>query len=342
MANRRAAMLQALSGGTSGSAVTPDPATTPDPVVPPAPDEPAKPPVAPAPEPQPDEAAAAAIRKQEIHARRQLAEERAQWQVEREREQAGLKPKLEEYEQWKQRLASAEDDPLPYLEAAGWTGDKLEQLARIAYAHSPAGAKDPRNKTVAAQTKAQRDLETKLSKMEEQIQTFQRQQAEQAEQARVQAQIDGYYSQLAKSVGDDDPIVRARIASMPDFAKQRMLTIAERLYVESGPTDDLRDVPDPKQVIKAFEKERRDELEADLRALGVDPAAVYQLAHTPAAGASAAPTASAPAPVNGAARPPSKTLSPNAGTPTEAPKSGRKSREELIKEMQRLSAIAKP
>lgn len=318
----------------------PTPAAAPAEQPPPPPETPAVAPPA-QPEPQPDESAA--IRKQEIHLRRQMADERARWQAEQDQATASLKPRLAKLEEWEQRLASAKDDPIGYLQAAGWTETELEPLARIIYAHSPEGAKDPKNKTAALQTKAQREANAELQKMRAELDDFKRAQQEQREQAEVQARIDGYYSTVTKAVTDESPIARARLAAMPDAARERMLAIAERLYVDSGPSDDLRDVPEPAQIIKAYEDERRADLETDLRALpvdalrallaklGVDPATVLRPTGT------VQPPIAAPA---GQPRP-STTLTPNTGSPTPSPPRGRMTRDQLIEETRRLNAIAK-
>lgn len=318
-ATRRAAMLSALTPAA--------PVPTPDTPAP-TPVEPAKP--DPTPAPQPDEAAA--IRKQEIHFRRQMAEERAKWQAEQERALAEYKPKLTKLEEYEARIAAAQDDPIAFLEIGGWTSDKLEQLARLAYAHSPEGAKNPANKVAAHQTKAQRDLEAQVKELKEKQTAWERQVREREEQARIQAQVDNYFATVTKAVSDESPIVKARLAAMPDAARERMLAIADRLYTESGPSDDLRDVPEPAAIIKAYEQERRSDLESDLRAL---PQA--ELAKLVASlGLPAVSATPAPAPK------PSPTLTPNAGTPTQTPPKGRLPREQLIAEVKRLHSIAKP
>lgn len=337
---RRAAMVQALVGAgapaSAGSQVDPMAGGSAAPQIDP-PAEPSRP--AAAPEARPDDAAAAAIRKQEIHLRRQLADERSQWMSERDQEQATLKPKLEQLAQWEQRMASAKDDPIAYLQAAGFTEADFDHLGRFVYAHSPEGSKDPKNKAQVHQTKAQREYEAKLAKLEERQTTWERQQADHAERLQQQQLIDGFFSTTVKAITDDTPIVRGRIAAMPDVAKARMLEIAERLYVESGPSENLRDVPDGAQIIKAYESERRAELEGDLRALGLDPAVVLrpQAAPGEAAGAQAAtPTA------GGQPAPRSLTLVPGAGAPTQTARTGRLSRDELVKEVKRIHAVAKP
>lgn len=322
-ANRRAAMLSALTPAAPAvQTPTPEPTATPEVKPDPTP--------TPAPAPQPDEAAA--IRKQEIHFRRQMAEERAKWQAEQERALSEYKPKLTKLEEFEARIAAAQDDPIAFLELGGWTSDKLEQLARLAYAHSPEGSKNPANKVAAHQTKAQRDLEAQVKELKEKQTAWERQVREREEQARMQAQVDNYFATVTKAVSDESPIVKARLAAMPDAARERMLAIADRLYTESGPSDDLRDVPEPAAIIKAYEQERRSDLETDLRAL---PQA--ELAKLVASlGLPAVSATSAPAPK------PSPTLTPNAGTPTQTPPRGRLPREQLIAEVKRLHTIAKP
>lgn len=299
---------------------------------PPAETTPAAPEPTPTPTPTPESPAddLAAIRKQEIHLRRQIAEERQQWLAEQTRREAEYKPKLDEYETLKQRMASAKDDPIGFLQAAGYSEADFEQLARLVYAHSPEGAKDPRNKTAAVQTKAQRELEAQVRELQQKQTTWEKQQQTLREQAEAQALEDGYFATLTKALGDESPITKARVAAMPGPARARLLAIADRLYTESGPSDDLRDVPDAATVIKAYEAERASEVEADLRAL--PPAALQallkKLGVEPAA-------ASAPA------KPAAPTLTPGAPAPTPIATKGRKSRDELVADIKRLHSVAK-
>lgn len=316
MERRRAASIATMASLEAPPKT--DPAPAPGSEAPPAEE---KPPVEPKPDPKPDPApddpALAAIRKQELHLRRQLAEERAQWQAEREREMAPLRQQLTEFEQWKKQQASAKDDPISYLKAAGYTEADFDQLARQVYAESPEGRKDPKNRVAALQTRAQQEAIAEAKAAREEAAAVRKLLEERDQQAQAEAHRQRYLSTVAKAVSDETPIARAALARNPERTQQRLYEIADRLYTESSPYEDLREVPAPAAVLKAYEAEFT-EIEELIRAARPQP---VQPAETQPK--------------------PSTTLTPGGSAPTQVQRSGRKSREELIADLQRMEQIAK-
>lgn len=269
-----------------------------------------------------DDPGMAALRKQEVHLRRQISEERNTWIAERDRESAAMKAQREEIAQHKARMAAAKDDPIAYLQAAGFNEGDFDPLSRLIWAKSAEGAKDPRNMTAAVQTKAQREQSTALEKMQARLDEFEGAAKKREAETRAQSQLQSYLGEVSKAVSDETPIARAALAKSPDRAHQRMLQIADQLYAQSGPSDDLRDVPTPASVLKAYEAERR----ADYAELE----AIMRSAAQPApAGTGAAPA------VNGQR---SVTLAPGGAAPTQIQRPGRKSRDELIADVERIAA----
>lgn len=346
---RRAAAIQALDALSARSAPapqgTPAPApaaavASPDtaPVPAPSPDTalaaPAQPPAQPAAAPTDDEFAP--MRKQEIHLRRQHAEELQRREEARLKELDGYKPKLARADELEALISGAKDDPIALLRAAGFTDEDFDPLGRLVYANSPAGQKDPRVRGAGqqlAQTKAQRELAAEQAKLRAEMEEFRQQQAEAQRRAEEQALIADYYQSVTGAIGDATPHARYLLSRDPRGAQAQLLEIANRLYLESGPADDLREAAAGPQVLKAYEASRlaaiKDAL-AELQALGIDPATLVEAAKPrPAPAAAPAPTAFSPSP---------STLTPGGGAPTQLRPPGRRPRAELIADIEDMIA----
>jgi hypothetical protein len=181
--------------------------------------------------------------------------------------------------------------------------------------------------------------------MEQRLEAYEKAETERETNAKMQESERSHRAVIAKAAGELSPIARARLQDerLGEPTWQRMKEIIVRMHQESSPYPDMREVPAPDAILKAYEQERRAELEADLRALGVDPSILTQQPTAPAQVTAPSLPGGAvivPALPNGLPR--STTLAPNAGTPTSAPPKGRLSREQLIKEASRLAEIAKP
>lgn len=288
-----------MPGEAPASEPEPEPTEAPaaEPEAPAEPAEPAEP------------AGMAQVRKAEQHMRRQLAQERAQLQAELRQQEAVWQAKLEKAEALQRSVADARRDPLAAMAALGFTEADFDGLGRLLYAHSPEGQKDPRNKAAAHQTLAQREHAAMLEKQQSRIEQLEKSLAAREQAAAAQAELDRYARKITQAVGDDTPFVRAAIAKNPERAQARLLAIADRLYMASGPSDDLRDVPSEREVLAAYEAERIAELEEH----GIDAKSF----HRPHA-AAAAPAGNVPKPPPPAR--PATTLAPSGVSAPTLPK----------------------
>jgi hypothetical protein len=242
----------------------------------------------------------AAVRKAEVHLRRQLAEEQARARAELERERSTWMTKVQAAEERERALAAARQDPEAALRALGIGEDEYADWSRVLYALTPEGAKNPDAKRYV-QERLQRGKErSEVDQLRDQVEQLRRDREQ--EQARAQSEqlTERYYSGFATAIEASAPIARARHAADPAGLRADLLATAERLYVESGPSNDLREVPSHAEVVKAYE--------ADRRATLIQLKAEYEAI----AGASATPPATpppTPPPAPPGATPPHRKLS---------------------------------
>lgn len=265
------------------------------------------------------------VRKAEQHARQRLADERAQLQADFDRQRSVWQQQVSELDRYKALMTNARQDPLALLAAAGFGDADYEPLAQLAYSMSPEGAKDPRiaqgRKIAAHESLARRAQQTEQERMRSEIQALRDEQAKRDATAVAEQNVQRYLQTVARAVGEQSPHVRYAMTRAPEATQQYLLAVADRLYTDSGPSHELRDVPTPDQVIRAYERERaghiRDVL-AELEALGVDPRSFGKA--SPAAAQVAAPPAVAPAQPAAAPRAPAAVpaAAPPVSTPTPA------------------------
>ena len=268
----------------------------------------------------------AQVRKAEQHARRQLATERAQMQADFETQRATWQQRLAKADEIDAKISNARRDPIPALQALGFTEHDFDGLGRLVYAHSPEGKKDPRAAATMAQARQmleQREANTKVDKLETELRTMRDQAAQAQQQQHVQAQIDAYAGTVTAAISDEHPLAKVRLAADPAAARNALLAIADQLYNESGPSNDLRDVPTPADVLQAYERRRTAELER-LRP-------EYEALARPAAAAPAASTAAATTDTPAAAAPAGAAVAAAA-----TPGPTRLSREELLAGIKKL------
>jgi len=333
------------SGSTAGAvpahpspapvAESTSPAPTSEPATAPAPADatPAAAPATPTPtEIAEDHPALVALRKQEQHVRRQLAAERDKFAADMERDRAAHQARVAKAESFESRVSQLKADPaalIDLLTDAGFGEADFEPLGKLLYGHSPEGQKQPGYKAVAHQSLAQRQLADKVAALEKQLGEATAAQQRAAQEAQVRADLDRWYAVVTKAVGDDAPLARAAMAKNPDRVRERMTALAERLWTQSGPSDDLRDAPTPTQVIRAYESERAAELEE----LGIDPKTAFKPAAPPRPAVTLAP--SAPAAVTTPPAPPTPSPATQGTPPGKAPPM---TREEFLAELARRKA----
>lgn len=288
----------------------------------PAPEQPAAPTAPPAEPP-----GIVQLRKQEQHLRRQIAEERAKLQQEIAAERAQWQAKLDAAAEREKKLANLRQDPIATLQALGLSEADFDPLGRLIYAASPAGKKDPSTAAAAAaelaRSGANREVLSTVEKLQKEIADLRQAQQQTLQQQQAQAALDKYLGQVAKAVSDSTPLARAAMNKNPERTRALFASIADDLYQQSGPSDDLRDAPTPSEVIVEYERRRAEELEE----LGIDPKTIGRAAVSPNQ------------PSIPAARP-AATLAPSGVAAPTAPKNpGPPSREEVLAGLQRLRTV---
>lgn len=292
--------------------VAPAPAVEAEPAKPAAAVEPAK--DAPAAEP----AGMAAVRKQEQHLRKQLATERATMQAEFDTQRTEWQAKVARAEAIDRAAVNARKDPIGAIKALGFTEADFDQLGRLVYGASPEGQKNPATKAAAEDSLRKHETTTELQKLQRELAELKNGLTAKEQAAQTQAMVDSYIGDVTKAVTDATPLARSALAKAPGKTKQALVAIADRLYVESGPSDDLREVPEPSEVLAEYERMRAGELEE----LGIDPKTIGK----PAA-----------APVTR----PAATLAPGGASPTVAkPPAQKLTRAELLAQIAKRNAVA--
>lgn len=193
------------------------------------------------------------------------------------------------------------------------TDDEAKQHARSVYEW----AKDPR---VAARTAKELETGDKLSATEKRLAELEAKLQAKDQEAQISAARDAFLGKVETTAGSVEKAILTQkmLANNPTRAKREMWDVAERLYQTNGAA------PTHKQVVIAYEKQRRQEL----RDLGID-------LPKPAANVNAAkPAAKAPAKVangNAAAKPDAAPAPDPDGD--ERPRSRDPERDAFIREM---------
>lgn len=333
-----AAPAAQVTAPPAGDQVPTDPAAAPEAAPPadpaPAPEAVAAPdPAPPATPPTPAEPPGmAAVRKQEQHLRKQLAAERAQMQQEFEQQRAQWQQKLDAAAARQSKIddAARRRDAIALLQEHGFSEQDFDPVGRLIYAASPAGKKDPAAAAAAAQELARsgqsREVMTTVEKLQQEIADLRQAHQQTIAQQQAQANLDRYMASVTKEIGDATPLARAAMAKNPDRTRNMLTQIADELYTASGPSDDMRDVPTPAEVIAAYEARRTAELEE----LGIDPKMIGRSA--------AAPATIAP-PAAPAARP-AATIAPSSVAATTVPKApGPPDRNEVLAGLAKLRTV---
>lgn len=250
------------------------------------------------------------VEKQEKRMRDQLSRERAEMLATFEREKSVWLDKVKAAESVLDEVRTAKRDPLRAMKAIGITEADFERVARLLYAHSEDGAKNPANKAAAEQAWRERQQQGEIEALLKRIDSMEASQKEVTRRAEGKAQIDAYLGGVTKAVTDDHPLARASLDKAPEKTRQILLDIACKLEARDGET------PDASDVLKAYEAQRRAELEE----LGIDPATVIK------------------AKPRGLPTKPGATVTPaNKATTPPAPANRKPTREEILAGLERLS-----
>ena len=181
-----------------------------------------------------------------------------------ETKHAELQGKIDDHE--KQR-ARAKHDPIAWLKYGGFVDDDLDVVARIAYAHSPAAASDPKNKEhreAAARLARERESGEKMSTLEKRLESYEQREKDREQQTAVQRHLTDYFDgavSAAKKYGADKlPLLARHLEKSPKGALAALQNIAKDHLDRAG------ELPSVKDLLRVYEKNRR----AELAELGVD------------------------------------------------------------------------
>lgn len=257
----------------------------------------------------------ATVKAQEKRLREQIAKERADARAaldaERKQFEADIAPKLKAAQDFETLAKRAKYDPAAVLEQLGLTDDDFELAARHLYARSKAGAADPKNRAAAEQAAREREAHDRIAAHEKKLADLEAKLTAKEQAQAFESQRGQYLDGALKAVANDNAPLLSKLASKaPAKARAELWQTAERLFDATG------EFPDHEDVITAWESQRRAELED----LGIDVVT------------SAKPVTPAPA-----ARPAKSLGNSHGAAPanSNAPKSPREMRDEVLREMER-------
>lgn len=210
------------------------------------------------------------VRRTEQRMREQLAKERQSFEAERDKLIADLKPRLERAEHFESLTADgrAKYNAVAILSELGLTEDDFELVAHDLFAHSKAGAADPKRKDAVLRTKREREQAERLAKLERELSESRKSTEQREQQAQAQREAERYVDGVTKAIPEKFTLAKQYLAKNPERARADIEAVAIRLARETG------SLPDAKTVAKEFERERR----RILRDHGVDPRTLYKTA----------------------------------------------------------------
>lgn len=210
------------------------------------------------------------VRRTDKRLREQREREWAAKEREFEQREADLKPKLERLEKFERLAARVRYEPEAVLLELGASEDDLDLATKRLYALSKAGKADPKVREAVDRLSKERERDEELRSMKKRLEERDEAEKKSREEAEQRRHIDAHVDRFAKAASDRYPLAKAYIAAKPEAARSRIEVIAGKLIQETGR------MPEPKDVMKALEKNRR----ASARAMGFDPKAI---AKSPAA-----------------------------------------------------------
>jgi hypothetical protein len=174
------------------------------------------------------------------------------------------KSRVEKAENFEKLAARAKTHAADVLIELGLTDDDLEHAARDIYAHSKKGAEDPKNKEAALRARAQREKDERIAALEKRLNDREKTEAEKQQEAEQRKAVDAHldrFASVAKKNSERYPLANNYLAKNPQGARADLEVVAGRLAQQLGA------MPSEKDVIRAFEKDRR----RVLREHGIDP-----------------------------------------------------------------------
>lgn len=202
------------------------------------------------------------VRRAEKRMREGLDRERDQMAREFEQREAEIKPKLERLERFERLLSRARYEPELLLAEAGVTSDEdVTHAFRRLYAMTEAGKKDPKTREAVDRLSKERERDEEIRKLAKRLEDKEAAEKKAAEEAEHRKGVESTLDRFAKAASDRYPLAKTFLEKNPQRARADMEFVAGRLVQKNGR------MPEPKEVMIAFEKERRQ----FLRDHGIDP-----------------------------------------------------------------------
>jgi hypothetical protein len=212
----------------------------------------------------------------------QKAERRSKEQLDREKKaahaeiaatvaklEAEWKPKIEGAEKFERMKSRVRSHTVDVLRELGATEDDFEHMAQQVFAHSKAASVKPEHRAAAARAALEREQALSLEATNKKIADLETMISQRDKADADRAAADRYFSQVKKALDPKkSPLAARNYAKNAERTRDKMSAIAIDLIKENGTA------PSPAEVIAAYEKIRRAELEED----GVDVDALLKLA----------------------------------------------------------------
>lgn len=186
-----------------------------------------------------------------------LAAERSSFEREREAFVSEWKPKIAEYEQFKQLKARGSSDPIAMAEAFGYGEDDLEELSKIFHGYSKAAASDPKWKDYARKLQQERGTRRELAELRASHEKLTSDLARERDEREQTSRRDEYLGRVARAANDSTPLLKKDLELRGATAREALRRIALAMAERDG------DTPDPRKVAAAYERRRRSGLERD-------------------------------------------------------------------------------
>jgi hypothetical protein len=178
-----------------------------------------------------------------------------------EQSKAKHEASIKAVESFKSRITS---DPVgAVLDVMGdATPEQLDYIARQFYARSKA-ASNPEMRAAAERERANREAQSRSSKVEEELAALKAEREQEKRQAAQEEFVREYLAEVEQAVGDDTPLLSKAIKKNPKVIRAELRQVAEHIAKRTGTT------PSPSEVTKGWETVQRAQLEA--RGIDVEP-----------------------------------------------------------------------
>lgn len=194
--------------------------------------------------------------------REQREREWAAKEREFEQREASLKPKFERLEKFERLIERARHEPELLLAEAGITSDEdITHAFRRLYAMTDAGKKDPKTREAVDRLAKERERDEEIRKLAKKLEDKEAAEKKAAEEQEHRKAVESTLDRFAKAASDRYPLAKTFLEKNPARARADMEFVAGRLIQQHGR------MPEAKEVMVAFEKERRQ----FLRDHGIDP-----------------------------------------------------------------------